>query len=274
MTSPADARTAWLAACQAQLRALAGPRQADRATRCRSGWEPLDRLIPRGILHRGGLYEWLAPAVGGGGAGTLALRAAAQACGPHRPLVVIDPRGEFYPPAAAAAGFAPGQLVLVRPGGTARQRALDAAWAWEQVLGTPGLGAVLGWPDPVPPRTVRRWQLAAESAGGLGLLVRPETVRRAACWAAARWLVTPRADSAARSVRVEWLRGPGAAAGTIVEGELHHDVAPWSSGVEHPAAIGPAVSVPVAARLAPATAAAAEPASDRLAPRRNRARRA
>src|ERR1043165_8071730 len=78
-----------------------------------TGSPNLDHLLPAGGLRRGTLAEYLA-ASAGGGAGTLALSAAREACREGRALVVVEPRseargqrseiggGRFYPLAAAA----------------------------------------------------------------------------------------------------------------------------------------------------------------------------
>src|SRR4029077_19785646 len=76
--------------------------------------EPLDRLFPHGGLEGGSLVEWLADGVGRG-AMTLTLRVAARALEQGGACVVIDPRQEFYPPAAAELGVPLERMILVRP---------------------------------------------------------------------------------------------------------------------------------------------------------------
>jgi hypothetical protein len=149
-----------------------------------TGCEPLDRLLPAGGLSRGGLVEWLA--ADGSGAAWLALAAARAACREHGPLVVIDGSGTFYPPAAALAAIELEEVLVVRA-----QQAGDEAWALDQALRSTGVGAVFCQSQRLHPRAVRRLQLAAESSGGLGLLVRPEAARQEPCWAEARLLVRP-----------------------------------------------------------------------------------
>lgn len=176
-----------------------------------SGYPPLDRMLPGGGFRRGTLVEWVA-AVPGSGATLLALRAARAACGEGRILVVVDRRREFYPPAAAGLGWALEQIVLVRP-----MSAADEAWALDQALRSPGVGAVLGWPQKLDDHTFRRWQLAAEASGALGLLVRPAAARTRPSWAEVKLLVTPRSaagaslPSAQRTWKLEILRCRGGA---------------------------------------------------------------
>lgn len=187
-------------------------------------------LLPERRWPRAGFVEWLAPTIGSG-ADLLACQFAAAVCRPPasgstpRALVVVDPRGEFYPPAAAALGIDLRQLVLVRP-----RSSDDAAWAIDQALRTPGVGAVLSWADRMHPHTLRRWQLAAEQHATLGIFVRSATARDEPCWALVRWLVTPVAwahDPAAnvaqrRRWRVELLRARGTWARQVVEVEWDH----------------------------------------------------
>jgi hypothetical protein len=60
----------------------------------------------------------------------------------------------------------------------------------------PAVAAALTWPEACRQRhhhrTLRRWQLAAEAGGGLGLLVRPASVRGEPSWAEVRLEVEPR----------------------------------------------------------------------------------
>ena len=122
----------------------------------------------------------------GGGAGTLALLAARQACRDGGALVVLDGRGDFCPPAAVRLGIGPERLVVIHP-----QNAADHHWAMNQALRCPAVAAVLAWPKTIDDRTFRRWQLAAEEGGCLGLLVRPEAARAEPSWADVRLLVEP-----------------------------------------------------------------------------------
>ena len=181
-----------------QVRDCAAATRAGRGERISSGSAALDGLLPEGGFRRGILVEWLA-AAGGSGACTLALHAAGEACREGGALVVLDRRRGFYPPAAEACGIDLAQMVVVR---AASQR--DEAWATDQALRSPGVAAVLCWPEKLDEHTFRRWQLAAESSGALGLLLRCDAVRNAPSWAEFKLLVSPRAGSS--SVQVELLR--------------------------------------------------------------------
>jgi hypothetical protein len=157
--------------------------------RIRSGHAALDRLLPAGGFTAGTLVEWLSPGPGSG-AGTLALGVASQACQhPDRrqgALVVMDRQVRFYPPAALAAGIDPRRLILVRA-----RSARDELWALDQALRCRGVAAVWAWLGRLDSRAFRRLQLAAESGGTLGLLVRPARVRGQPSWSEVQLLVQP-----------------------------------------------------------------------------------
>jgi len=164
---------------------------------------PAEALGP--LAQPGMLVEWLADGPGTG-VDTLALLTARSAVASDGVLVVIDRRGEFYPPAAVGMGIDPRRMILLRPDTLA-----DQSWAWDQSLRCPAVTAVLGWPRQLDDRTFRRLQLAAEEGRTLGLLVRPLEARAEPSWATARLLVTPlrsrrETGVGSRRLRVEVLR--------------------------------------------------------------------
>ncbi|MCS6850971.1 MAG: hypothetical protein NZ700_07345, partial [Gemmataceae bacterium] len=132
------------------------------------GWgiEPLDALLPEGRGAAGVLVELLSSAEGAG-AWSLAVALAWPVCGEAKVLVVVDERRGFYPPAVARWGIDLERLMVVRPRGRR-----DRLWAWQQALRCPAVGAVVGDGEPLPPLDARRLQLAAETGGSLGLLLR------------------------------------------------------------------------------------------------------
>ncbi|MGE0609082.1 MAG: ImuA family protein [Pirellulales bacterium] len=178
-----------------------------------SGCLPLDELLPGGGVRRGTLVEWLSPAAGGGAA-TLALLIAREACRAGGVLAVVDRRGEFYPPSAARWGIDLSRALFVRPA-----RAADDDWAFDQALRCRGVRAVLGWPQRLDDRTFRRWQLAALAGGSVGLLLRPDSAAASPSWAEVRLLVQPLAGGL-RRVNVELLRCRGGASRGNVELEI------------------------------------------------------
>jgi protein ImuA len=190
-----------------QIRQCEGARRVCAENIIPSGNESLDQLLPEGGFRRGTLIEWVA-AVPGSGATLLALTSAREACQDGRMLVVVDRRREFYPPAAASLGLSLEQMVIVRP-----TNAADEAWAMDQALRSAGVGAVLIWSDKLDDHTFRRWQLAAEASGAIGLLVRPAAARRSPSWAEVKLLVTPLDSPARRGWKLEILRCRGAECG-------------------------------------------------------------
>ncbi|MBX7166608.1 MAG: hypothetical protein K1X74_09705 [Pirellulales bacterium] len=243
--SAADSRRQTVERLAEQVRCFESPR-IDPAGIVRTGCTALDRLLPQRGFRRGALIEWIA-AVQGGVATTLALVAAREACGAAGHWAVIDPAETFYPPAAQAWGLPLDRLVLVRPG-----RADEARWATDQALRCPGLAAVVAWPETLDPHTFRRWQLAAEQSGAIGLLLRPPPARREPTWADLRFGVEPRPSGAGcPRVRVEvWhARGPGRGRSLelLIDHETHHLSA---CGPESSLAGGAACGVPVVPRVA------------------------
>jgi hypothetical protein len=110
------------------------------------------------------------------------------------------------------------QLILVRPTSTE-----DHAWAMDQVLRTRGVAAVWALVEEQDDHTLRRWQLAAETSGALGLLVRPARVRDEPSWAELRLLVEPITGARlgrGRRVRVTLARSRAGPAGRAVEVEI------------------------------------------------------
>jgi hypothetical protein len=183
----------------------------------------LDRLLPEGGFRRGSLVEWLAPEQGCG-AQSLALIVAREACREGRALVVFDRAEQFYPPAALRLGLEPANLLVVRPANQA-----DELWALTQVLRCPGVAAAVVQLDRLESHDFRRLQLAAESHGALGLLLRPWNVRKEPSWAELRLGVEaiPSPESAdVRRLKIHLLRSRRGAGYGTVEIELHEETHP------------------------------------------------
>jgi protein ImuA len=182
-----------------------------------SGCATLDRLLPAKGFRGGSLVEWLAPGEGAA-AGTLALLTAREACRHGGVVVVLDRCREFCPLAAVRLGIGPSQLLVVHADSPA-----DNDWAMDQALRSPAVAAVLAWPRQIDDRTFRRWQLAAEEGGCLGLLLRPEAARNEPSWADVRLWVEPlptTLQNRGRHLRMIVLRCRGGTAGRGVEVEL------------------------------------------------------
>ncbi len=155
----------------------------------KTGSVVLDSIFPEGGLRRGTLMEWLAGSGPGGGAVTLALLAARCLVKERGGLVVIDQRRVFNPVAAAALGIDPERTLVVRP-----REGAEWLWTVEQVLRNRAVGGVLVWADHLESVAFRRWQLAVETSGVVGMLARPCRAASEPSWASVRLLV--RADGA------------------------------------------------------------------------------
>jgi len=181
-----------------------------------TGCAALDHLLARRGLERGSLVEWLSPGRGGA-AGTLAWLVAREAARQGGGIVVVDRQRRFYPPAALAWGVDPRSLAVVRV-----ENDEDELWVVDQALRSPAVAAVWLHRDELSTRDFRRWQLAAERGGTLGLLVRPASVQGQPTWADVRWQVQPVSAQRGRVWRlhVELVRCRGGLTGQQLEVEL------------------------------------------------------
>lgn len=187
-----------------------------------SGSAELDRLLPAGGFRSGALVEWLVDG-SGCGAGTLAILAARQACQNGGALVVIDRRRQFYPPAATALGIDLGRTFVVQP-----QNERDEYWALTQTLACSAVAAVWATIERIDARSFRRLQLAAETSGCLGLLLRPAKVQGEPTWSDVQLLVVPRPISSGPSqdtkggwrLQVQIVRCRGGTSGGVVDLEM------------------------------------------------------
>jgi len=182
------------------------------------------RQLLQGDIERGTLVEWLNESEGSGGV-MLALAVAGRVLQPGGVFVLIDGPGEFYPPGLAGLGVPLERTVIVRP-----NDALSGLWAWEQALRCKAVAVTLGRLERLNDRLFHRFQLAAETGGGLGFLLRPAAQRAGPSKAALRLRVAARPCreplSLARRLRVEVLYCRGGAAGAAAELELGHDTNP------------------------------------------------
>jgi hypothetical protein len=110
-------------------------------------------------------------------------------------IVWCDPARTVYAPALAAAGIGLDRLYLVRP-----KTPAELLWAMGESLRCPGVAATVAAADRLSRLEARRLQLAAETGGGVGLLLRSllsKSTQRAPgrCppiyAAATRWLIGP-----------------------------------------------------------------------------------
>ena len=189
-----------------------------RGRRCLTGLVELDRALGGGVPL--GVVCEVVPSGGGLGAVSLALEMARTAAGSTGAILLIDLRGDFYPPAVVRLGVGLRRLVIVCP-----QRWTEATWAMEQALRCGSVSAVVGLFALFDARSCRRLQLAAEAGGGIGLLVHEDSEGISAKFAAVRMRVEGAEDYrdsltsrvTARRVRVRLLKGqPGMSTGSLV----------------------------------------------------------
>lgn len=174
-----------------------------------TGIPGLDRLLPERGFPPGTLVEWLSSGTGSG-TGTLAFQIAANILRKNENCVVIDPHQTFFPVASGV-----DRMIVVHP---LNER--EALWAWEQSLRCSGVAVVMGWLDQLPNQTYRRLQLAAETGGAMGFLLRPAIHRSQPAWADVRFRVeslpTKELDSG-RRLTVEMVHCRGRAGGGILK---------------------------------------------------------
>ena len=149
-----------------------------------TGVARLDEALPHGGLPTGAITEMLSP-FEGAGAMELAFRAARAAAGGSRTVVVVDTRGDFYPPAAWRLGIAQDRLLVIRA-----PQIDQALWAIDQTLRCSAVAAVVAPIPRIDRASSRRLQLAAESTGAVGLLLRSAS-DRGHSFAAVQMLVEP-----------------------------------------------------------------------------------
>ena len=212
--SPPTPRGQDLSLLRQQIAAVELSTQEDESKIVSSGCPGLDQLLPQGGFKQPSLVEWLS-ANRSGGAQTLALVAAREACQAGKSLVVVDRPRRFYPPAAAAWGIDLSRLIVIHPASEA-----DELWAIDQALRCRGVAAVWARREQLDSRDFRRLQLAAESGGTLGLLIRSARARGEPSWADVQLAVSPRPSSGGWRLGVEVTRCRGSHPGQSVELEI------------------------------------------------------
>jgi protein ImuA len=179
-----------------------------------TGWPALDRLLPLGGIRRGALIELLDGGLGCG-AETVAAVLTRAACRNPGVVAVVDPAGEFYPPALAAWGVPFDRLVVVRPTTDA-----DALWAADQALRSRAAVAVWLWRERLAAHDFRRLQLSAEEGGAVGVLIRPARVCGQPTCADVQLAVEPQVGTWGRRLRLTVTRCRGRTPGSVAEIEF------------------------------------------------------
>jgi protein ImuA len=175
--------------------------------------------VPELGVRPGSIVEWLVQGPGVG-AGTCAFQLVAHSGIGHGFWALVDPAWECYVPAVSGWGIPPSRTLLIRPASVQ-----ETCWAIEQCLRCPGVSVTWAWIDSrIPERVRRRWQLAAEVGGGMGMFFRPNSTQREPAWADLRLLVTPQAGGRgdARRVRIDVLYRRGGQGGGPHVWEIDH----------------------------------------------------
>jgi hypothetical protein len=184
----------------------------------------IEPLIKNGSLpdlgvQPGGIIELLAAREGAGSV-SAALQIMSRSSADRGMWAIVDPARECYVPALSGWGIDPSRVLVLRPA-----TLQEACWAIEQCLRCPGVSATWARVDQkIPERVHRRWQLAAEEGGGMGLFFRPVSARREPVWADLRLLVTPQArgNGETRRMNIEVLYRRGGRGGNPQSWEIDH----------------------------------------------------
>jgi protein ImuA len=179
---------------------------------CPLGLPTLDAALEGG-LPRGCLQEVIPADEGAAAAGFTAFllgRLVKEAEGGGRGVLWASlGEGDLYPPALAAYGLDPGEVILLSAPSPA-----ELLWAMEEALRSPALAGVVGEIDRLDLTAGRRLQLAAAAGGGVGfLLLRADRPAAAVSAAALRWRIGAGPD---RAWHVELLRRRGGRPGAWI----------------------------------------------------------
>jgi cell division inhibitor SulA/protein ImuA len=166
-----------------------------------SGFDELDRRLPRGGWPLGALIELLSVTEGIGEL-SLFLPALCHLARSGRYIAWIAPPYIPYAPALAQWGLLLERLLIIHTHSLA-----ESLWATEQALRCPAVGAVLGWADYLVDKSLRRLQLAAEAGGGLGILHRPLAAAAEASPAALRLQLQPQRHGQELDIHILKARG-------------------------------------------------------------------
>jgi protein ImuA len=139
----------------------AHPDGDQRSVPLRTGVTEIDAHLAQAEVSAGAAHE-IAGADLDGEQGAIAaafLALCLRHCGPDLPILWAATQTDLYPPGLAGLGLDTRRLILLT-----LERDSQAAWAMEEALRCPGLGAVVGEMAKVDLTTSRRLQLAAEKS--------------------------------------------------------------------------------------------------------------
>ena len=185
-----------------------------RTIRC--GLSAIDELLPGGGFSSGMIHEVLSQT----DTPSLILPAlVARAAARFGWIAWLDVARELFPPALEALGIPLHRLLVLRPANRA-----DELWAVAECLKCNGISGCIAALPQLSRIQARRLQLAAESGGGIGLVLRPA---HAISWpyaAATRWLIKPaQGERMIQRCSVELIHGHGGRIGQSVLLEMNRE---------------------------------------------------
>ncbi|AHE98066.1 translesion DNA synthesis-associated protein ImuA [Thioalkalivibrio paradoxus] len=136
-----------------------------------SGIAALDQAL-RGGWPQGQLIELIGSPFGSGET-RLLLPMLAACAREHRRIVLVAPPATPWTLGWRQLGVEPERILLIRAGSGD-----DAVWCCEQLLRSPGTGALLAWLRDAGSASLRRLRLAAASAHACGFVYRPAPAAR------------------------------------------------------------------------------------------------
>jgi hypothetical protein len=131
-----------------------------------SGFPELDAALPNGGWQSGTIVELMPKEIGIGEL-RLLMPALARISQGERYVALVSPPYIPFAPALNNHGIRLEHLLIIRA-----EKNTDALWAIEQTLRCKSFGAVVGWPESIRDRDVRRLQLAAEAGRSTGFVYR------------------------------------------------------------------------------------------------------
>jgi len=137
----------------------------------------IDAHLPGGGLARAGLHEILAMESGAAAGFSAVILGRTGGT-----VLWIAPDPEAWPPGLTRYGLSPAELVFVRA-----PRGADGLWAMEEALRCPAVAGALLETSALDLTAARRLQLAAETGGAIGLLLRPDAEEAGPSVALTRW---------------------------------------------------------------------------------------
>ena len=203
--APARPDPALLRTLRAHIRRLEGhaPQDDDAPNVIALGAADIDGALPWGGLPRAALHEVLGN--DGAAAGGFCVALATRLAGDAGSVLWCRRGHDLHGPGLALFGLDPGRLIVAR-GHSGR----DVLWAMEEGLRSGALAVVLGETRELAPTARRRLQLAAETGGVTGLLLRPGDGKMPPGAALTRWRIAAApgtADGPRWRVELERCRG-------------------------------------------------------------------